>query len=61
MTEKNKQKTKRYSVTLDDKFARRLDAIAHFKGLSTSQYIRMVVMDHVYSDLVPVPGEVEKR
>lgn len=61
MGEKSKSKSKRYSVNFDEKFARRLDAIAHFKGLSTTQYIRMIIMDHVYNDLVPVPGEVEKR
>ncbi len=61
MKEKNKQRTKRYSVTFDEKFARRIDAIAHFKGLSTTQYIRMVIMDHIYNNLITVPGEVEKK
>ena len=44
--------TKRYNVTFDFRFARRLDAIAHFKGLSTSQFIRMIIMDYVYCDNV---------
>jgi predicted DNA-binding protein len=61
MSEKSKTKTKRYSVNFDERFARRLDAIAHFKGLSTTQYIRMIIMDHVYNDLVSVPKEVDKK
>ncbi len=57
MKEKNKKRTKRYSVNFDEKFAHRIDAIAHFKGLSTTQYIRMVVMDHVYGKSISVDDE----
>lgn len=57
-----KQNSKRYSVTFDSSFGRRIDAIAHFKGLTTTQYIRMVVMDHVMLiDEISYEGEKRRR
>lgn len=57
---KEKQEGKRYSVSFDRRFASRIDTIAHFKGLTTSQYIRMLVMDAVYGLVDPVPLDNSK-
>jgi predicted DNA-binding ribbon-helix-helix protein len=58
---KKKQEGKRYSVSFDRRFASRIDTIAHFKGLTTSQLIRMIVMDSVYGSGEPGSEKIKKK